>query len=257
MYKRITFDDVKGVVVCGDIHGDFNALVNKCCVQYGITDSLIIVAGDCGFGFERPGHYENIYQRNKDRLSQANNYMVFVRGNHENPAYFENSVISHKRFQTVPDCSVLSACAHNILCIGGAISIDRSDRMASRHDNQFATDPLARNIYWKDEAPSYDETLLSEAVSGLEIDTVVTHTAPSFCELLTKNGLQGYAEDDTTLIEDVENERKTMDCIHHYLVSNHHLLRHWFYGHFHQSWHSTIGDCTFNMLDIMELRELR
>ena len=47
------FTDAKGIVVAGDIHGDFKALVYKCCIQYGMTDTLIIVAGDCGFGFQR------------------------------------------------------------------------------------------------------------------------------------------------------------------------------------------------------------
>ena len=31
--------------------------MHKCCIQYGMTDTLIIVAGDCGFGFERKGAY--------------------------------------------------------------------------------------------------------------------------------------------------------------------------------------------------------
>ena len=44
------FPDAKSVVVAGDIHGDFKAIVYKCCEQYGMKDTLIIVAGDCGFG---------------------------------------------------------------------------------------------------------------------------------------------------------------------------------------------------------------
>ena len=44
------FPEAKGVVISGDIHGEFNELVFKCCVQYGMTDTVIIVAGDCGFG---------------------------------------------------------------------------------------------------------------------------------------------------------------------------------------------------------------
>ena len=40
----------KHIVVSGDIHGDFNTLVHKLCVQYKMQDTLLIVAGDCGFG---------------------------------------------------------------------------------------------------------------------------------------------------------------------------------------------------------------
>ena len=34
-------------------------------------------------------------------------------------------------------------------------------------------------------------------------------------------------------------------------------LTYWFYGHFHESWHSEIEGVKYNMLDCMELREIR
>ena len=40
------FPKAKGIVASGDIHGDFMQLVFKCCDQYSMTDTLIIVAGD-------------------------------------------------------------------------------------------------------------------------------------------------------------------------------------------------------------------
>ncbi len=58
-------------------------------------------------------------------MNQANNWIVFVRGNHDNPAYFEGTTFSYKRFIAVPDYTILQACNHSILCVGGAISIDR------------------------------------------------------------------------------------------------------------------------------------
>ena len=45
--------------------------------------------------------------------------------------------------------------------------------------------------------------------------------------------------------------------LHAYLYAKNHPLRYWFYGHFHQSWHAEIDGVLYNMLDIMELRELR
>lgn len=39
------FPDAKQIVVCGDIHGDFNLLVHKMCVTYDMHDTLLIVAG--------------------------------------------------------------------------------------------------------------------------------------------------------------------------------------------------------------------
>ena len=88
---------------------------------------------------------------------------------------------------------------------------------------------------------------------------MVTHTAPSFCELTSKGGL--FAEmaiRDEDLTEDVKNERQVMDSILDYLAANRHPLRYWFYGHFHQSWQAIDNEgIQYNMLDIMELKELR
>ena len=261
MQEEIHFSDfpaAKGVVVSGDIHGEFNELVYKCCIQYRMTDTLIIVAGDCGFGFEQQGYYENVYNRNRERLSKSNNWVLFVRGNHDNPAYSNDYPIKHRRWMTIPDYSVVRACGHQILCIGGAISVDRSYRISDLHYHPTRhDDPLARNIYWTNEYPVFAIEKLDAINKSCTIDTVITHTAPSFCELTSKNGLANWAIRDEDLTAHVKYERQVMDKILDYLKSNHHPLRHWFYGHFHQSWHQEIDGVQYNMLDIMELRELR
>ena len=99
---------------------NFNQLVFKLCIQYQLTDTLLIVAGDCGFGFEKKEYYEQIVRRNAKRMNQANNWIVFVRGNHDNPAYFDGAMLNFKRFVAVPDYSILQVCNHTILCVGGS-----------------------------------------------------------------------------------------------------------------------------------------
>ena len=125
----LSFPEAKGLVISGDVHGDFNQLVFKLCVQYRMRDALLIVAGDCGFGFEKRESYENMVRRNVKRMNEANNWIVFVRGNHDNPAYFDGCAFRYKRFVAVPDYAIIQACSHTILCVGGAISIDRQYRM--------------------------------------------------------------------------------------------------------------------------------
>lgn len=251
------FPGAKHVVVSGDIHGAFTELVFRCCMRYGMTDTLIIVAGDCGFGFERPGYYEDVYKQCSKRLSKANNWLVFVRGNHDNPAYFNQKPIKHRHWMTLPDYSVVNACGHAILCVGGAISIDRMWRMTLRPFHlQRPAEPLVPNVYWVDEAPFYDESQLDVIHELYAIDTVVTHTSPSFCELVSHQGIQNWAIRDEKLMADVKTERSVMDQLHSYLLTKNHSLRSWYYGHFHQSWHAEIDGVMFHLLDIMELREL-
>ena len=76
----LSFPETQSIVVSGDIHGDFNQLVYKLCVQYRMRDTVLIVAGDCGFGFEKKESYENMVKRNAKRMNEANNRIVFVRG---------------------------------------------------------------------------------------------------------------------------------------------------------------------------------
>ena len=253
------FPDAKGIAVSGDIHGEFNQLVYKCCIQYRMTDTIIIVAGDCGFGFEQPGYYENVYNRNRERLAKSNNWIVFVRGNHDNPAYFNDYPIKHRRWMTIPDYSIVKACGHTILCVGGAISVDRSYRISDPHYHVSKQDePLARNIYWANEYPIFAVEKLDAISEKCAIDAIVTHTAPSFCELTSKTGIAAnMAIRDEDLTAHVKYERQVMDKILYYLKAKNHPLHHWFYGHFHQSWHQEIDGVQYNMLDIMELRELR
>ena len=75
---------------------------------------MVIVAGDCGFGFERPNHYINLYNGLAGRLKKANNWIVFVRGNHDDPSYFQEEKICYERLRCVPDYSVIQATAGSL-----------------------------------------------------------------------------------------------------------------------------------------------
>ena len=178
----LSFPEAKTIIVSGDIHGNFNQLVFKLCIQYQLTDTLLIVAGDCGFGFEKKEYYEQIVRRNAKRMNQDNNWIVFVRGNHDNPAYFDGAMLNFKRFVAVPDYSILQVCNHTILCVGGAISIDRIYRINEWnrnkyrvHSNESQENDISRNLYWQNEVPVYDPNKMNAIPASFLIDTVVTH----------------------------------------------------------------------------------
>lgn len=255
MNKLFKYPDAKQVLVSGDIHGDFKDVVFKLCVQYGLRDTLLIVAGDCGFGFEKPGYYDMVYNQVADRLRKANNWVVYVRGNHDDPSYFAEEKISHVRWRCVPDYSVIQACGHNVLCVGGAVSIDRYDRRqenARRRERRHSQTA----VWWQNETPVFLPEKMDAIPEDIRIDTVVTHTAPSFCELMGKQGLKSWAVNDPALIQDVEIERQTIDKIFQYLKRHDHPVKRWYYGHFHQSWNGQREGVLFSMLDIEEFKEI-
>lgn len=105
----------------------------------------------------------------------------------------------HKRFIAIPDYSVINACNHSILCVGGAISIDRTYRLEAwskeqqkrlRFSNTEVVDDFSPSYYWQSESPTYNKEALMSILSEQKVDIVITHTSPSFCELLSKEDSQ-------------------------------------------------------------------
>ena len=253
IHKVLQYPDAKHIIVSGDIHGGFTRVVFKLCMQYGCTDTLLIIAGDCGFGFEKLGYYDRIYNKVAGQLRKANNWVVFLRGNHDDPSYFSEEKISYKRWRTIPDYGIIQACGHNILCIGGATSIDRYRR---KEENARLRKMGHKDVamWWPDEAPVYNEETIDFIPVELPIDIVISHTAPSFCKLKSHQGIKSWAVMDPSLIWDVDAERETMDRINKRLKEQDHPITQWIYGHFHQSWSGVIDGIRFAMLDIEEFK---
>ncbi len=184
---------------------------------------------------------------------------MFVRGNHDNPAYFDGQQVNYKRWKAVPDYSVLKACGHTILCVGGAISVDRTYRLSEMYGMTVIIEEDRRlevAYYWPDEKPVYDEEKLDAIDKVCAVDVVVSHTAPSFYELISRQGIQNWLTKDEDLLQDIKAERKVMDSIQAYLYAHSHPVERWYYGHFHQSWHNEIDDIKYNMLNCLELGDL-
>ena len=165
----------------------------------------------------------------------------------------------------MPDYSIIQADGFTILCVGGAISIDRQYRIKAllqrkgkekRFPSSNTQNPLEPNYYWENEPPILDAEKLAVIGEQFKVDTVITHTAPSFCELQSKLGLALWCLEDEKLMENVNVERATMDQLYQYLKETNHPISHWCYGHFHQSWHQNINGTFFKLLDILEFYQL-
>lgn len=248
-------NDYQHLWVSGDIHGEIRTLVYNL-KRLQAQDTVVIVAGDCGIGFEKVGHYENTYHKVKNTLERQNCILLFVRGNHDNPLYFKDELIDFPRMKTISDYSVVTVGNQNVLCVGGAISLDRHDRKVyalKREMNHQKELP----IYWENEYPIYDTEKLSEIKrAGFMINTVITHSAPLFCYPQTKRNMDKRILFDPKLSEDVRLERETLSALYKHLLEDKHPVKDWCYGHFHTSHTEFIGDIRFRLLNIDELVEI-
>lgn len=245
----LEMNEPRRLFVCGDIHGEFGELVAKLCDRK-ITESVVIVAGDSGLGFYKQAYYENELGHFSQRLAKNNNWILLLRGNHDDPAYYAKQT-TYGRFIVIPDYTIVKTVGRTILCIGGAISVDRRTRI-----NQQKLKGIVS--YWEKEPPFYSDALFTELKdNGIKIDTVVTHTSPSFCEFTDKSGIDIWAEWDNNLYADVEKERATMDMIFERLKADQHPVTSWLYGHFHWNVTEKLGDIEYSMLGICEIKELQ
>jgi len=245
----------QSLCICGDIHGEFRQLVYNI-KRLSITDAVVVVAGDCGIGFEKPEYYNQLYNRISASLEKLNVKLLLIRGNHDDPAYFDGNRINFPFMTALPDYSVLQFNGKNALCVGGGISVDRAPRIRNMWFSN-AKGEKRSPVYWEDEQVVFDELKLDELSSeGILIHAVIAHTAPSFCFPTTKAGVAGWLMNDTTLERDLDIERGTMDKLFAYLIENKQPIGDWFYGHFHGSVNEFIRDVRFCLLDIQEIKEM-
>ena len=69
--------------------------------------------------------------------------------------------------------------------------------------------------------------------NGIQINSVITHTAPSFAKPNDKDSALGWFKYDNKLKNDLIKERKCLDDLHDFLLQHEQKLLFWVYGHFH------------------------
>lgn len=231
------------VAVCGDIHGRFDAL-DKVAIE--TNSDVIIQCGDFGFW---PGNLNKIKTKTKIPI-------YFCRGNHEDhdtlDTYPEltisnlktseritNEFLLEKRKLSIKKVEVnkkkiprradnIFLCNHgsiltledtNILFFGGAKSIDKMYRKEG-------------SSWWPQEIPPgyiVDKTL--ELIQNIDIDIVISHTAPKFIvEKFIDTEHLTSLDPTTYILEEI-------------FISAHPKL--WFFGHFHKNFQINSHDCLF------------
>ncbi len=115
------------LIFLGDIHGSFN-IIHQYVKLYGIKDAHIIQVGDFGVGFQTLEKEKRMLEMFNPLLEKNNVHVWAIRGNLDYKPHFHNDPFGLSNIHLVKDYTVLELCGKKILCIGGAISVDRTWR---------------------------------------------------------------------------------------------------------------------------------
>ncbi len=226
---------MRKLFLIGDLHRNFEWLSNNI-MQFEESD--VILLGDIEFQFKDKNWLSWFNEFNKI-LSDYNIHLYGIRGNHDNPFFWFDQNFKFSNIHLVKDYTVLDL-KYRILCVGGATSIDRL---------------IKGSKYFKEEEFVYDEDFCNNVK---DIDVVVTHSAPDFCHPRGFDNafLQTFYDIDKDLRSDLVVERVTLARMYDVLKYNN-VIKHWFYGHFHQSKTENIFGTSFKLLQICEVFELQ
>ena len=250
--------------VLGDIHGNIH-LVTDLANEYDIDNCIIIVAGDIGLGFESEVSILNRYYRINTILEEKNIHLILLRGNHDDKSYFDEMKINLSNIKSIPDYTVITVGDKNVLCVGGGTSIDRVHRQQRYEEIKKLykkmwpkiTDDALKNIvyplYWGDEQVVYNENILQSLTDNhIDVNYVVTHSAPDFCYPQDKTNIHYWLRLDPELELELDIERGNLTKIFNYLQEHKHELKHWAYGHFHMHHNDNHNDVKFTALFNMD-----
>jgi predicted phosphodiesterase len=225
---------IKPVLLIGDIHGAFGRLKDIVHKQ-GIENCYLICVGDLGIGFKRTQTGEIMACADlNDYFSKKNIHFMSVRGNHDNPDYFnKDQRIVMSNFELLPDYTVKELNGEKFLFVGGAISIDRLYRVPGQS-------------YW------HDEPFVLKPELATECDVLVTHSGPTWNGPFDKEGLAGWGERDPELWDDCYKERIAHDELIKLAKPKMHYC-----GHFHSYHWVEMNGCYSTILSIEQVKEHR
>ena len=244
------------ILYLGDLHGNFS-LIHQYVKNYDIKDAHIIQVGDFGVGFALLDKERRTLGMFHDLFVKNNVIVWAIRGNHDFKPYFDNDPFGFSNIRLVPDYMVLELEGKKILCVGGAVSVDREWRYTgAQRRGEFNVVP--GQSWWKDEV----FVLEKEKVVDLKgINIVVTHTCPSYCPPDNTFGFGSFVEGiirdtgDVELKTDLNVERQAMNDLFHYLKINGNNIDNHYYGHFHKSEVQNYDGIVHRMLGVGELWE--
>jgi predicted phosphodiesterase len=248
------------ILYLGDIHGNFN-LIHQYVKMYQIEDAHIIQVGDFGVGFQPIEKEKRLLEMYHHQLVKNNVHVWAIRGNHDYKPYFDNDPFGFTNIHLLPDYTVLNLGDKNILCVGGAVSVDRNWRYTKKQKQGiFENTQIGVESWWPDELFVLDKEKIKDLK---DINIVVTHTCPDYCPPDNTFGFGPFVEGiiketgDTQLKTDLLFERNQVTELFHILRLNGNNIEHNYYGHFHKSDVINMYGTQHRLLNVAEMWEER
>jgi predicted phosphodiesterase len=247
------------IMYLGDIHGNFS-LLHQYVKMYNIKDAHIIQVGDFGVGFATFEKEKRMLEMYHDILVKNNVHVWAIRGNHDYKPHFDNNPFGFSNIHLVADYTVLNLDDKNILCIGGAVSVDREWRYTKKQKlGTFENPTLGVESWWSDEVFVLDVDKIKDL---RDINIMVTHTCPDYCTPDNTFSLSPFVEGiirdtgDTELRGDLLFERNQLTQAFS-IVKLNNDIEFAYYGHFHKSDVMNMYGTKHRLLGVGELWEER
>lgn len=208
------------VLAVGDPHGKGRE-IKETLRRLNIRDAYIILVGDSGFGFESN---DTSYL---DLVEPNNLEFLTLRGNHDDPSYWDGTHDEEGKIRFVQDHSKLELVGKTFYFIGGGISIDK-------HLRKVGID------YW----PAERIVKKYRDLPGT-VDFLISHESPlSFQPILLRREDWG-----PEMWEELRSEKEYLDWI----IGTITVREKWVYGHYHKSYRGYAGGIRYAGLDINEI----
>lgn len=233
------------IIFVGDVHGEFDTLGYDC-KRFKHDNAYIIQVGDFGMGFCKPEYYRVELTLLNNILTDLNCHLYAIRGNHDDPECFRvtNNPFNLSNITLLKDYSELELLDKKILCVGGAISVDRINRI-KRDKKRRRYNENSLPTWWDNERCVVIEP---DKFKYNKYDVVVTHTRPGICgNFKAEYHIEELIKSDPPLRCELQEEAAELNKLWEYTKPEL-----WVYGHFHCSDYFSNGVTTFRCLDIDE-----
>lgn len=216
----------------GDHHCPDHDTLVKALAKRELKQCRLIHVGDGEEGY--PDSWDgDTPEQLDDAFASLDIEYLSIRGNHSNPHVFDGS-IDLPNFKLLRDYTRLEIAGETWLFVGGAVSIDRLNRIPGK-------------TWWPTEEMILQENLAQPA------DVLVTHTGPSWTlpprsDLVAHYAAAEAAIGTTSLKRELRDEATRHDQLFERVRP-----KMWYHGHHHLSVTHKIDGCNVRQLGLAEL----